>query len=63
MTQRDVISSRWGLPAGQGFTQGAWDDAKAQALRRLGVRRFVHGWLATYGQGVQRRTRGSAASR
>ena len=24
--------------------------------RRLGVRRFVDGWLATYGQGVQRRT-------
>jgi predicted deacylase len=30
--------------------------AKERALaRRLGVRRFVDGWLATYGQGVQRR--------
>jgi predicted deacylase len=29
--------------------------------RRLGVRRFVDGWLATYGQGVKRRSRGSAA--
>ncbi|HEX9174159.1 MAG TPA: succinylglutamate desuccinylase/aspartoacylase family protein [Telluria sp.] len=36
------------------------DKERALALR-LGVRRFVHGWLATYGQGVQRRTRGSAA--
>ena len=25
--------------------------------RRLGVRRFVDGWLATYGEGVQRRSR------
>lgn len=29
--------------------------------RRLGVRRFVDGWLATYGEGVQRRSRGNAA--
>jgi len=29
--------------------------------RRLGVRRFVTGWLASYGQGVQRRSRGNAA--
>lgn len=29
--------------------------------RRLGVRRFVDGWLATYGEGVQRRSRGDAA--
>jgi predicted deacylase len=28
--------------------------------RRLGVRRFVSGWMAAYGQGVQRRSRGSA---
>jgi predicted deacylase len=33
---------------------------RALALR-LGVRRFVDGWLATYGQGVKRRSRGSAA--
>ena len=31
-------------------------EAQERALaRRLGVRRFVDGWLATYGQGVQRR--------
>ncbi|HJV03162.1 MAG TPA: succinylglutamate desuccinylase/aspartoacylase family protein [Burkholderiaceae bacterium] len=28
--------------------------------RRLGVRRFVQGWLRTYGQGVQRRLRGDS---
>ena len=41
--QREGIRSGWGLPAGQGFTQGAWDDAKAQALRRLGAKRFLAG--------------------
>ncbi|NHZ64689.1 succinylglutamate desuccinylase/aspartoacylase domain-containing protein [Massilia genomosp. 1] len=30
--------------------------------RRLGVRRFVDGWLATYGQGVQRRLKSGDAS-
>ena len=36
--------------------------AKERALaRRLGVRRFVDGWLATYGDGVQRRSGGNAA--
>jgi succinylglutamate desuccinylase len=29
--------------------------------RRLGVRRFVTGWLAAYGQGAQRRVRGNDA--
>jgi predicted deacylase len=33
---------------------------KERALaRRLGVRRFVDGWLSTYGAGVQRRSKGS----
>ncbi|MFL6675276.1 MAG: succinylglutamate desuccinylase/aspartoacylase family protein [Massilia sp.] len=37
-------------------------SAKERALaRRLGVRRFVTGWMAAYGQGVQRRSRGNAA--
>jgi predicted deacylase len=36
--------------------------AKERALAlRLGVRRFVTGWMAAYGQGVQRRSRGNAA--
>ena len=30
--------------------------------RRLGVNRFVDGWMATYGQGVQRRMQGSGAA-
>ncbi|QNA88825.1 succinylglutamate desuccinylase [Massilia sp. Dwa41.01b] len=35
---------------------------KERALaRRPGVRRFVTGWMAAYGGGVQRRTRGDAA--
>ncbi|WP_295998003.1 succinylglutamate desuccinylase/aspartoacylase family protein [Rugamonas sp.] len=35
-------------------------EAAERALaRRLGVRRFVDGWLRTYGAGVQRRLRGS----
>ena len=35
---------------------------KERALaRRLGVRRFVTGWMAAYGGGVKRRTRGNAA--
>ncbi|MGZ5198473.1 MAG: succinylglutamate desuccinylase [Telluria sp.] len=35
---------------------------KERALaRRLGVRRFVSGWMVAYGGGVQRRVRGSAA--
>ena len=32
-------------------------DQERALARRLGVRRFVDGWLATYGQGVQRRMR------
>ncbi|MBC7454330.1 MAG: succinylglutamate desuccinylase/aspartoacylase family protein [Massilia sp.] len=31
-------------------------DQERALARRLGVHRFVDGWLATYGQGVQRRT-------
>jgi succinylglutamate desuccinylase len=36
-------------------------DQERALARRLGVRRFVTGWLAAYGQGVQRRSRGNAA--
>lgn len=35
------------------------EKERALALR-LGVRRFVDGWLATYGQGVKRRSRNAA---
>jgi predicted deacylase len=36
-------------------------DKERALARRLGVRRFVSGWMAAYGQGVQRRSRGNAA--
>lgn len=46
LAQREGIRSGWGLPAGQGFSQAGWDDAKAQALRRLGARRFLAGRIS-----------------
>ena len=47
----------------QGTLQPFAHAEKERALaRRLGVSRFVDGWMATYGQGVQRRMKGSAAS-
>lgn len=46
VVQRDTIRNRWGLPAGQPFTQGGWDDAKAQALRRLAAKRFLAGRIS-----------------
>ncbi|WP_332876365.1 succinylglutamate desuccinylase/aspartoacylase domain-containing protein [Massilia sp. S19_KUP03_FR1] len=47
----------------EGSLQPFGHAAKERALaRRLGVRRFVDGWLATYGEGVQRRSRGDAAA-
>lgn len=36
-------------------------DKERALARRLGVRRFVSGWMAAYGGGVQRRSRGNAA--
>ncbi|MES2260179.1 MAG: succinylglutamate desuccinylase/aspartoacylase family protein [Pseudomonadota bacterium] len=36
------------------------EEQERALARRLGVRRFVDGWLATYGAGVQRRLRGDA---
>ena len=44
--QRDDIRRGWQLPAGQPFTQNAWDSAKTQALRSLTVRRYPAGKLA-----------------
>ncbi len=46
IAQRELIRERWGLPVGQEFTQGGWDDAKAQALRRLAARRFLAGRIS-----------------
>lgn len=36
-------------------------DQERALARRLGVRRFVTGWMAAYGGGVKRRSRGNAA--
>jgi len=36
-------------------------DKERALARRLGVRRFVTGWMAAYGGGVKRRSRGNAA--
>jgi translocation and assembly module TamA len=44
--QRDAIQGGWQLPAGQPFTQGAWDDAKADAQRRLVLQRYPAGQLS-----------------
>ena len=35
LEQQDRIRQQWSLPAGQPFSQVAWDDAKAEALRSL----------------------------
>ncbi|MES2999589.1 MAG: BamA/TamA family outer membrane protein [Pseudomonadota bacterium] len=43
--QRESIKEGWPLPAGQPFTQGAWDDAKADAQRRLVLQRYPAGRL------------------
>lgn len=44
--QRAEIQRDWRLPAGQRFTQDAWDGAKTQALRELVARRYPAGKLA-----------------
>lgn len=44
--QRRTIVESWGLPAGQRFTQAAWDDAKQKALRQLTSQRYPTGEIA-----------------
>lgn len=44
--QRDGIRTNWSLRAGQPFTQQAWDNAKAVALRNLTAKRFPTGSIA-----------------
>lgn len=45
-SQRETIEREWSLPVGLPFTQDAWDQAKAAALRTLVARRFPLGRLA-----------------
>ena len=44
--QKNDLQTNWRLPAGQRFTQDAWDGAKTQALRDLVARRYPAGRLA-----------------
>ncbi|MEW6022889.1 MAG: succinylglutamate desuccinylase/aspartoacylase family protein [Pseudomonadota bacterium] len=51
-----------GPPDNDGELEPFRHAEKERALaRRLGVRRFVTGWMAAYGGGVKRRSRGNAA--
>ncbi|WP_162569354.1 autotransporter assembly complex protein TamA [Variovorax sp. SRS16] len=43
--QRDAIRTGWTLRAGQPFSQQAWDNAKAAALRNLTAKRYPTGSL------------------
>jgi translocation and assembly module TamA len=45
--QRQQIQASWSLPAGNRFTQNAWDGAKQQALRQLTTLRFPAGRIST----------------
>ena len=44
--QRREIRERWSLPPGRPFTQDAWNDAKAGALRELVARRYPAGQVS-----------------
>jgi len=44
--QRGAIRGGWSLRQGQPFSQAAWDEAKAEALRRLTARHYPAGTLA-----------------
>ncbi|MET0540824.1 MAG: BamA/TamA family outer membrane protein [Variovorax sp.] len=39
--QRNAVRAAWTLPAGQAFTQQAWDNAKSSGLRTLTARRYA----------------------
>ncbi|MEO5670395.1 MAG: BamA/TamA family outer membrane protein [Ramlibacter sp.] len=44
--QREGIRSGWRLPRGLGFSQDAWDEAKAEAIRQLTARRYPAGRIS-----------------
>ena len=44
--QRESIRSGWLMPPGQTFTQSAWDEAKAEAVRQLLARRYPAGRMS-----------------
>lgn len=43
---QSALQANWQLPAGQRFSQSAWDDAKAQALHRLTHSQFPAATIA-----------------
>lgn len=45
--QRRTIRANWSLTEGMRFTQTAWDDAKAGALRLLGAERYPVGQIVS----------------
>ena len=45
--QRRTIRNNWSLTEGMRFTQAAWDDAKAGALRLLGAERYPVGQIVS----------------
>ena len=45
--QRETIRTNWSLRSGMRFTQSAWDDAKALAVRMLGAQRYPLGQVAS----------------
>ncbi len=42
----DLIRQTWGLPPGEPFRQGQWDEAKIDALKRLGRGRYAAASIA-----------------
>lgn len=44
--QREGVRKDWSLPAGERFTQEAWDDAKQKALQTLLARRYPRARVA-----------------
>jgi translocation and assembly module TamA len=46
VAQRQGIRDGWLMPPGQTFTQAAWDEAKAEAVRQLLARRYPAGRMS-----------------
>ena len=55
--QRRTIRNNWSLTEGMRFTQAAWDDAKAGALRLLGAERYPVGQIVSSRADIDPETR------
>ncbi len=60
--QRAAIRDTWALAPGMRFTQAGWNDAKAQALRRLGAQHFALAQVALSRADVDPDTRSARLS-